>query len=301
MSFSPWWVARVAGLPDAAAVPSLELGPLWRLRERIAFVRANVTAADLALDLARAPELTQRWADFEGREAQVREALSAEGERCAAQVRSGALGKAAFRDAWECLGFERHEDTGGTPADDYLDGLLHLSRHTEFMAPAPHALLNLATRAARVADFLSVTRPGQGDVVFDVGSGSGKLAITVAASCSTTVQGVEIEPTYTEEARRSSSWLGLENVRFDTADVRDVELAQGSIFYLYYPFHGAVARLVAQRLGALAREKDITIYAAGPTNEFGQYFRAEVDGGALRLADTRGEFGEVLVLQSARG
>lgn len=151
-----------------------------------------------------------------------------------------------------------------------------------------------------MADFLSVTEPAGDDVGFDLGSGSGKLALTVAASTFTSVRGVEFEPTYASAARRSAQWLGLGNVAFDTADVRDVELSGGSVFYLYYPFHGLVARTVAQRLGALAREKDIAIYLSGPQHDFGEFFLGEVAAGALSLTARRGEFGEVLHLESAR-
>lgn len=300
MVSAPWWLARVDGLLELGAPGGERLGSLWRLKERLAFVRANLVPAELEEDLSTVPGARATWAAFEQREREVAAAFALAGEQCAAQLRAGALGKAAFRAGWEQLGYQPHADSGGTPADDYLDGLLHLSRHTAFERPAPLALLNLATRAARVADFLSVTEPAAGDVVFDLGSGSGKLAITVAASASTSVLGVEIEPAYAAAARASSTWLGLDNVAFETADVRDVDLARGSIFYLYYPFHGALARDVARRLGALAREKDVTIYAAGPALEFGEYFLGEVAGGALALAGRRGEFGEVLLLESRR-
>jgi len=290
----------VSQVGDLSAVAPTALGPLWRLRERLAFVRANVVASELEEDFTLIPGARAAWDGFEQQERATDVAFAREGDRCATEVRSGSMSKTAFRASWEALGFEKHEDSGGTPADDYLDGLLHLSRHTEFMAPAPLALLNLATRASRVADFLSVCDPSANDVVFDLGSGSGKLAITVAASATTQVLGVEIEPAYSAEAARSSQWLGLSNVRFETADVRDVDLARGSIFYLYYPFHGSLAKDVAGRLGHLAREKDISLYVAGPSNQFGEYFQAQVAAGAFTLTDTRGEFGEVLVLESAR-
>ena len=57
---------------------------------------------------------------------------------------------------------------------------------------------------------------------------------------------------------------------------------------------------VAAALGALARVKPITIYAAGPRNDYGEHFLAQVTGGALTLEGQHGEFGEALVLRSAR-
>lgn len=300
MPHSPWWIDRVPGLLLPLDLTALALGALWRLREQLNFVRENVEPGELALDLGLHTGAAELWAAFGRREEQVRDALAVSGEARALALRSGVLGPVAFRDGWESLGFERHPEGSGTPADDFLDGLLHLSRVRSFLAPAPFGLLNLATRAERVADFLKATEPGVLDVVFDLGSGSGKLAVTVAASTACTVRGVELEPSYTEEARGSASWLGLKNLTFDAADVRDVDFTSGTVFYLYYPFHGPVARGVAQRLGALARQKDITVYASGPVLDYGEFFLSEVASGALSLTSRRGEFGEVLHLVSAR-
>jgi 23S rRNA (uracil1939-C5)-methyltransferase len=292
---------RVAALGEERPPSGLTLGPLWHRREQLHLVRENVLRKELEEDFLLLTGARQRWTDFEAHELSVHDALGQAGEAVAASLRSGALSHAAFRFAWESLGFERHPDCAGTPADDYLDGLLFLSRHAPFVTPTEFGLLNLATRAFRVSDFLTEMKPGVDDLVFDLGSGSGKLALTVGASSDTQVRGVEFEASYAAEARHTAGHLGLANVNFDTADVRDVDLSCGSIFYLYYPFHGPVAATVASTLGALAREKNISIYAAGPELEFGAHFLAQVEGGAFTLDDRRGEFGEVLVLRSARG
>ncbi len=292
---------RVAALGEERAPSGLALGPLWHRREQLHLVRENVLRKELEEDFLQLTGARQRWTDFEAHELAVHDALGRAGETVAASLRSGALNHAGFRFAWESLGFDRHADCSGTPADDYLDGLLFLSRHAPFVTPTEFGLLNLATRAFRVSDFLTEMQPGVDDLVFDLGSGSGKLALTVGASSDTQVRGVEFEPSYAAEARHAAGHLGLANVNFDTADVRDVDLSSGSIFYLYYPFHGPVAAMVARTLGALARQKNISVYAAGPELEFGAYFLAQVEGGAFTLDDRRGEFGEVLVLRSARG
>lgn len=297
----PWWIDRAAPLMRGDAGVSLALGALWHLRERLQFVRENVEPALLALDLAGSHEAREAWGGFEAREREVEVALRAAVDMCASDVRDGSLAPAAFRAGWQALGYARNAEGAGTPADDWLDGLLQLSRLDPFLPPAPFALLNLATRAERIADFLAITEPKPHDVVFDLGSGSGKLALTVAASTFTRVQGVECEGRYVAHARGAAAGLGLANATFEQADVRDVELSSGSVFYLYYPFRGPVAAAVAARLGALARQKELTIWASGPALAFGEFFLAQVDAGALTLTGRRGEFGEVLHLQSARG
>ena len=299
MAGGPWWMERVRGLLAPEALGALALGALWQLSERLRVVREGVEPALLALDVAALPEARGVWAAFEAREAQVAGALEAESARTAQAVRSGALGPAAFRAAWEGLGFQPDAQGPGTPADDFLDGVLHAALLTGGEARPELGTLSMASRARSIADFLEATRPGAGDVVFDLGSGVGKVALTVAASTRARVRGVELGASYVAAARASAARLGLCNVDFELGDVRAADLSAGTVFFLYYPFHGAVARQVAQALGALARARPLAVYAAGPALDFGEHFLREVDAGALRLCERRGEFGQVLVLRSA--
>ncbi len=291
---------RVSVLIKPEPLGQLALGSLWRLAEQLQFIRDNVDAIALAADFERHPTAQAQWAAYERRHAEVRLALGQSSASLAEQVRSGVLGPGAFRAWWQGLGYVPNDDSAGTPADDSLDALFHIARYTEGDPPPSGASPNMASRAERAADFLKVTEPTGDDVVFDLGSGSGKLALTVSASTSTTVVGVECGASYVDAARVTAGELGLHNARFIHADVRDTDLSRGSIFYLYYPFHGAVAQGVAETLGALAREKNLTVYSHGPSGAFGEYFLREVDRGSLTLSERRGAFGEVLVLRSRR-
>jgi hypothetical protein len=296
---TPWWFSDVEAL-TGAEMGDASLGELWNLSERLRFVRENVSAQDLAADVAANGAATTTWARFVRREAFVRGALDAATDLEASLIRDGGRVPAAFRAHWEALGFVPNAIGSGTPADDYLDALFRTSRLVFDGPAAPLANVNLASRARRVSDFLTLTTPGVTDVVFDLGSGSGKVALTVAASCVTRVEGVELVGAHVGEARTSASSLGLGNASFHEADVRDVDLSSGSIFYLYFPFRGAVASSVASTLGTLATEKDITVYASGPRWDYGEFFLREVDRGALTLSGRRGDHDEVMVLTSER-
>ena len=291
----------MAALELPVALQQLSLGALWNLAEGLRFVRDNVQPALLAQDEVATPGVSEQWRSFLTREGLVRQALSLATGLELASIRGGARAPEAFRAHWEGLGFVAHLSRDGTPADDYLDALFLTSRLSIVSSDSPLANVNLASRAARVADFLSVAAPGRSDVVFDLGSGSGKLALTVAASSVATVQGVELLESAVDDANGSAVALGLQNVTFHRADVRDVDLSAGSVFYLYFPFRGEVASSVAATLGALARQKDITVYASGPLRDYGEYFAREVEQGAFRPLQRRGEFDEVFVLHSARG
>lgn len=296
---TPWWIARVNALLAPADLTGLDVGALFRLCESLEFVRQNVDPALRALDHAARPESAATWASFVVRQADALLCLQRAGDAVAHQMRGGTFGHAAFRAHFQGLGFTRHLDSAGSPADDFLDGMLQVSSLAGDEALAPHANLNLPSRAERVSDFLTATGPSAHDVVFDLGSGSGKLALTVAASCAARVHGIELVPAYVGQARQSAAWLGLANASFEAGDACAADLSKGSIFYLYFPFSGPVAHTVAGRLGALAREREITVYCAGPNRDFGEHFLSEVEGGALSVLERRGEFDEVLLLHSA--
>ncbi|MHA7629923.1 methyltransferase domain-containing protein [Corallococcus sp. M7] len=275
------------------------LGVQWALLEQFAFVQENVEPELLLLDVKARPELQALWAALQARALLVTAALDAAGDDVAQQLRTGDLSPARFRERWEGLGFIEATGRASTAADDWLEGLLRISRITTGQDRPPFGQVNLASRAQRISDFLSITSPGPRDVVYDLGCGNGKFAITVAASSSARVKGVEYGQTYVESARLNSKRFALPNLEFIHADVRDVDMSDGTAFYLFFPFWGEVAHAVARMLGDIARTRDITVYASGPRHDYGEHFLEQVSQGALRLAPPRHDFADVMILRSA--
>ncbi|WNG35320.1 methyltransferase domain-containing protein [Archangium violaceum] len=295
----PWWVERAETLLASKDVRTLDLGALWELFERCSFVQENVEPDLLLIDVQERPELQALWKSFEARAHSVTEALDEAGEDVAQQLRTGDLAPALFRERWERLGFTEAAGRASTAADDWLEGLLRISRVTTGQNRPPFGQVNMASRAQRISDFLSITSPGQHDTIYDLGCGNGKFAITVAASCSAQVKGVEYGQTYVESARRNGERFALRNLEFIHSDVRDVDLSDGTAFYLFFPFWGEVAHAVARTLGDIARARDITVYASGPRHDYGEHFLEQVSQGALCLAPQRQDFADVMVLRSA--
>ncbi|WP_257449783.1 methyltransferase domain-containing protein [Archangium lipolyticum] len=295
----PWWVERAETLLSSKDARTLELGALWELFERFSFVRENVEPDLLLIDVQGRPELRALWDALEARALTVTDALDAAGDDVAQQLRTGELAPTRFREQWEGLGFAEAAGRASTAADDWLEGLLRISRITTGQNRPPFGQVNMASRAQRISDFLSITSPGQHDTVYDLGCGNGKFAITVAASSSARVKGVEYGQEYVESARRNGERFALPNLEFIHADVRDVDLSDGTAFYLYFPFWGEVAHAVARMLGDVARARDITVYASGPRHDYGEYFLEQVSQGALCLAPLRQDFADVMVLRSS--
>jgi 23S rRNA (uracil1939-C5)-methyltransferase len=302
-SAEPWWVTRARALLEAPERRSVagsadELGQLWRRSSEFAFVHENVTPELLAIDVQAHPELAQLWSDFLVGETNASFALSTHRDAETARLRGGGLEPEGFHGRWRALGFDETQDRANPPADEYLEGLFSIPRLAVGEERPPFAQVNMASRAERIEDFLMTMHPREGDVVYDLGSGSGKFAVTVAASTRAQVRGVELGASYVEAARRAAASLGCTRVEFICLDARKVDVSDGTHFYLFHPFWGEVARDLAARLGALARMKRIDIYAAGPEFGFGQYFLEQVQANALTLVERRGAQREVLVLRS---
>ncbi|MGQ0506167.1 MAG: class I SAM-dependent methyltransferase [Myxococcaceae bacterium] len=279
MSDDPtWWQERAQQLLTVER--SASLGTLWARSEDLRFLRENVGYAGV----------------FEG-EARLQALLDDKRESVAEQLRSGALSHEAFRESWEGLGFVEDSVRASTPADDYLEGLLQVSRLTVGEDRPPSGQVNMASRARRISLFLDVVQPSARDTVFDLGSGNGKFAVTVAASTHAQVTGVEYGPSYVASARHTAERLGMHNASFVCADARTADLSLGSVFYLFHPFYGEVAQAVAERLGTLAGNKNITVFAQGPKHGYAEYFLQQVDRGAFesRVLDA-----DVLLLRSVR-
>ena len=131
-------------------------------------------------------------------------------------------------------------------------------------------------------------------ILVEAGAGSGKTAVMAGRIAAMLAEGVAPRSiaavTFTELAASELLSRGREFV---------ADLSVGTIFYLFHPFHGSVARDVAGSLAAMAQTRAISLYVAGPQSGFREHFEQHLDSGALRLVERRGEFGEVSVLGSS--
>jgi hypothetical protein len=101
------------------------------------------------------------------------------------------------------------------------------------------------------------------DVFVDLGAGLGKAAMVVHLLTGARVRGVEVQPNLVARARARADDLGLTGVSFVEADAREADLDDGTVFFLYLPFTGAVLRTVLERLHGIARRRDIVVCTLG--------------------------------------
>jgi len=92
----------------------------------------------------------------------------------------------------------------------------------------------------RMLELAQITR---NDVVYDLGSGDGRIVITAAAKYGAKAVGVEIDPGLVKRSRVNIKEAGLEHlVEIREEDIRNVDLSTASVLTLYlYP--GANLRL----------------------------------------------------------
>ena len=100
------------------------------------------------------------------------------------------------------------------------------------------------------------------DVFVDLGAGLGKVVMLARLLTGATARGIEIQPVLVDRARAAASALGID-ASFTEADVRDADLDDGTVFFLYAPFTGPVLADVLERMHAVAKRRSIVVCALG--------------------------------------
>lgn len=101
---------------------------------------------------------------------------------------------------------------------------------------------------------------GPDDTFVDLGSGLGRVVILAHLLSGARASGIEIQAHLVESARARCAMLGLASVRFEHANAVDTVL-DGSVFFLYAPFNGAMLGHVLARLERVARRRSIVVGA----------------------------------------
>ncbi|MGO9835280.1 MAG: class I SAM-dependent methyltransferase [Polyangiaceae bacterium] len=129
------------------------------------------------------------------------------------------------------------------PPGDHLTGY-----YPSGVAPIVRALLDVPV----VAD----------DVLVDLGAGLGKVVMLARLLTGATARGIEIQQALVDRARAAAAALGID-VCFTQGDVRDADLDDGTVFFLYAPFTGPVLERVLEHLHAVAKGRPIVVCALG--------------------------------------
>jgi hypothetical protein len=102
-------------------------------------------------------------------------------------------------------------------------------------APArPPDVHFVPTRLEVVTAMLNVAKVGPKDVVYDLGSGDGRIVITAASRHGARGIGIDIDPVRVAESRRNADSAGVSRrVSFRQADLFETDLREASVVTLY--------------------------------------------------------------------
>lgn len=106
-----------------------------------------------------------------------------------------------------------------------------MEEESSYMAPY------VPTPREVVDRILELAEVSNGDVVYDLGSGDGRIVIAAARKYGVKAVGFEIDPTLVRSSRESIKEAGLEHlVEIYEQDIRNVDLSPASVLTLYlYP------------------------------------------------------------------
>ena len=161
----------------------------------------------------------------------------------------------------------------------HLIGVFHTPEHQEaFSDDMRHYY---PTPASIFTHLLSnKLSPTDQDVIYDFGSGLGRLPLLTRLLTPALAVGIEYEPRYHQVAETLIDDLNLDNVRLVCGDAQEVDISDGTIFYFYEPFRGPLLQRVVEKIFQVAEQRSVTVVSYGKT-QCTQYLREQ---DFLRLA-----------------
>ena len=149
--------------------------------------------------------------------------------------------------------------------DELISGVLQLREPENAPAPpGPEMVFYQPTPVRHILGLVAAARPSASDVLVDLGSGLGHVAILASILTGACTIGIESEAAYVLSARGCASSLGLGRVSFIHQDAREADFSSATIFYLYTPFTGAILASVIGKLRQESTRRPIRICSLGP-------------------------------------
>ncbi|MFO7168266.1 MAG: class I SAM-dependent methyltransferase [Chloroflexota bacterium] len=194
--------------------------------------------------------------------------------RLRADIRSGALRGAALaalidrhvgRDA---NARRRPDEPGYDSLDAFVNGLLLTQAlPTEIAASDPEMVPYQQTPARIILELVERAALAGDDIFYDLGSGLGHVPILVNLLSGAPARGVEIDPALCDYARARATELGLPGVTFIRADARAADYSEGTVFFMYTPFRGAMLEAALEKLRRDTRGRAIRLFSYGPCTQ----------------------------------
>ncbi len=162
-----------------------------------------------------------------------------------------------------CFETSVQQGRGYTNLDIFVSALLHEYPAPEpIMEPKPGMVFYQKTPAKVIFELAAAL--GGDDVLADIGSGLGQLALLVNLLSGAATIGVEYEPTYCKYATSCADQLGLPNVTFINGDALDADYSRVTAVFMYTPFMGQMLQQMLDKLYKRMHERAMRIFSYGP-------------------------------------
>jgi hypothetical protein len=117
--------------------------------------------------------------------------------------------------------------------------------------------------------FLKALSVKENDVIYDLGSGYGRIVFYGSLTKPSIFKGIEIVPERVTICNIIKQQLGLYNADFINGNVTELDYSDGNIFFLFNPFYPETLASVGDKLEKYSNNKKIRIATwGGPSNEF---------------------------------
>ncbi len=106
------------------------------------------------------------------------------------------------------------------------------------------------------------------DVLYDLGSGFGRVPIYTSLATGAQCKGIEIVPQRVAESIAVKNNLNIDNLEFVQGNVLEQDYRDGTVFFLFNPFTRQTLEAVNEKLRQLAQTKNIKVVSLGPSTNF---------------------------------
>lgn len=239
------------------------------LRDReyaLGFIAVAEAALQADSGNAALVRVMDRLAILKGRLAAVNERLF---DRLRTQIRHGRYTPERLRSEFNhftayVAEAEDRDPIGLDNLDMLLDNIMGLSKRPGITDQPDAGLIYYQPTPARVMlDLVDHAGLAPEDVFYDIGSGMGRAVILVHLLSGVRARGVEIDPARHQYALDCANQLRLSGVEFLNADARDIDYADGTVFFMYTPFQGATFQELLDKLHHQGRQRALKICTYG--------------------------------------
>jgi SAM-dependent methyltransferase len=146
--------------------------------------------------------------------------------------------------------------------DAAVEAYLGISQPVSHVSPADHLHGYQPSGVAPIVQTLLEVPVTAEDVVIDLGAGLGKVVLLARLLTGARARGIEVQSALVDRSRSAARRLNVD-VDFVHGDAREVDLSDGTVFYLYLPCTGPALESLLARLHDVARRRAIVVCALG--------------------------------------